>query len=134
MSESPKIGETLCSPARTTKVQVVDDEVFIVKLVSKVLRDLGYEVMGSTSPLEVVTLLRADPGAFDLLVTDLDMPELHGHELIGQVRLLRPALPIVVLTGNMPTESEQIADRYLNKPCTNRSLSRALHEALQLRS
>jgi len=141
MSEPTKILPSLTTPgkpvprnpARVGKVHLVDDESFIVTLNVESLSELGYDVDGSTSALAVSQLLHRDPGAFDLLVTDLGMSELHGHELIKRLRAICPDLPVVVVTGNMPPEKERIADRYLEKPCTADRLSIAISEAFELR-
>ena len=113
------------------KVHAVDDEELIVKVTSRLLGQSGYQVTHSTNPLEVCDLLSHDPEAFDVLVTDLDMPELHGHELIKRLLAIRPDLATVVLTGNLPRTDLQIADWYLLKPCTAESLTVAIAKSLE---
>ena len=116
---------------RVVKVHVVDDEELIVKVTSRFLRQSGYHATHSTNPLEVCDLLRRDPDAFHVLVTDLDMPELHGHELIKRLLAIRPELVTIVLTGTMPTTGLQVADWYLLKPCTPESLTVAIAKSLE---
>jgi len=81
------------------RVLVVDDEVALVRLTQQTLGRLGYQVTGLTSSQEALDLLRADPSAFDLVLTDLTMPPPTGLELAAALRQLRPGLPVVLCTG-----------------------------------
>ncbi len=83
------------------KVLLVDDEPDARELVSRILRDCNCEVQAAASAAEALALARA--GRYDLLVSDIGMPDIDGFELLSRVRALGPArggaLPAVALTA-----------------------------------
>jgi CheY-like chemotaxis protein len=83
------------APAR---VLVVDDEDAIRSFVDRVLRDAGYETALAADGAAAIRLVE-DGGSFDLLLTDLHMPELTGDELARRVRLIHPDIRVLYLTG-----------------------------------
>ena len=96
--------------AGSGRILFVDDEPTITEIGRRMLGPLGYAVTALTSSIEALALVTADPGAFDLLITDLDMPKLSGMELIARVRVLRPDLPIILCTGLAEFEDRARAD------------------------
>lgn len=80
-------------------VLVVDDEAPIRQMERRMLETDGYRVIEAANGVEAVALLAADL-AVDLLVADLDMPELTGEELARQLRATRPALKVLYVTGH----------------------------------
>ena len=92
------------------RVLFVDDEVSIVEVARKILESFGYQVQALTSSTEALERLRADPEAFDLLITDLDMPGTSGIDLVAEARLLRPDLPVILCTGLAEFDDGQKAD------------------------
>lgn len=80
------------------RILIVDDEDAIRSFVDRVLRDAGYETCVAVDGASALRLLEAG-GSFDLLLTDLYMPEMPGDELARRVRLLHPDLSVLYLTG-----------------------------------
>ncbi|MFN0162903.1 MAG: PAS domain S-box protein [Burkholderiales bacterium] len=80
-------------------VLYVDDDEALVSLVTRLLGRRGYQVTGFLKPEEALATLRADPGAFDLLVTDYNMPGLSGLDVARAARAIRPDLRIAVASG-----------------------------------
>jgi CheY-like chemotaxis protein len=79
-------------------ILVVDDEPSICEFLTLVLGGFaGFRVTTTTSPSDA--LRRATSERFDLLLTDLKMPEMYGDELAARVRQARPDLPVLYLTG-----------------------------------
>jgi two-component system cell cycle sensor histidine kinase/response regulator CckA len=100
---------------------------------------LNYEVTACDSPERALDLLRRQPAAYDLLVTDQAMPGMTGPALAAAARHLRPDLPIVLATGFLDeTARADIAtlgiDLVLSKPYTLRDLSTALRSVLETRA
>ena len=87
----------------------VDDDQALVFLVRRLLRRRGYEVSGYTDPHEATAALRAAPQAYDLLVTDYNMPGFCGVDLVREARLIRPDLPVALASGYVTAEIEQAA-------------------------
>jgi chemosensory pili system protein ChpA (sensor histidine kinase/response regulator) len=116
---------------RPLHVLFVDDSVSVRKVAERALKQLGVEVTLATDGADALDKLRT--GRFDLVFTDLEMPRMHGYELIRELRFL-PAfqtLPVVVVTsrsGKKHRDEAQMlgASEYLTKPFTSRSLAAAL--------
>ena len=86
-------------PKGRERILFVDDESQLISLGKRSLGRLGYEVTGLTSSREALALFTADPAAFDLVVTDMTMPELTGTEMVGAMLAVRPDLPVILCTG-----------------------------------
>ncbi len=71
----------------------------LVHMGAKVLGRYGHQVTTTTSSEEALALVAADPGAFDVLITDQTMPVLVGMELARRVSAIRADLPILLCTG-----------------------------------
>jgi CheY-like chemotaxis protein len=114
---------------------LVDDEDAIVRMVQQMLSRLGYQTTVRTSSIEALAAFKADPYGFDLLLTDMTMPNMTGLQLAAMVKSIRPDLPVVVCTGF----SEQLDDAkcaalgismYLMKPVAKRAVAEAIRKAL----
>ena len=117
------------------RVLFVDDEVHLVKMAQKVLGRLGYLVVGETGGQAALDRFRADPSAFDLVVTDQTMPEITGEILAAEVRRLRGDVPIVLCTGHSnrltPERAREIGvDHYVIKPLLAEELGNVVAQAL----
>jgi CheY-like chemotaxis protein len=117
---------------------VVDDDPAIRSLTVRVLHSLpgGGEVIACADGCAAVKALAAAPEAYDLLVTDFDMPGLDGFELAALVRQLRPRLPILLISGHPFTRSEIVQagiDAWLPKPFLIEDLMAALQRLLDTR-
>ena len=97
------------APGKKHRVMYVDDDQALVFLVQRLLRRRGYEVSGFTDPHEATAALRATPDAFDLLVTDYNMPGFCGVDLVREARRIRPDLPVALASGYVTAEIEQAA-------------------------
>jgi len=117
------------------RVLFVDDEVPLALLGKRMLEELGYAVVSTTSGADALAATRADPDAFDLVITDLTMPGMTGTELARQLREIRPGLPVILATGHTAgltaarLGEDGIAEM-IRKPLTLRLLGRALHGVL----
>ena len=121
--------------AGNERILFVDDEKSIVKIASYALRSLGYKVESTTSPVEALNLFRSKPDQFDLVITDLTMPELTGDKLAEEILKIRPGMPIIFSTGfseniNREKAEEIGAAGYLEKPYNKRELTRLVRKVL----
>jgi NADH-quinone oxidoreductase subunit E/NADP-reducing hydrogenase subunit HndA len=117
-------------------VLVVDDEQIVLKSCERILGAEGYEVMTTTSPLEGLSMLKKEP--FDLVITDIRMPEMNGIEFIREARESSPDINIVIITGFPSQESIKEALRlrivdYIPKPFSGALLLEVAEKAVQLR-
>jgi len=113
----------------------VDDDAPVATVTQRVLERSGYRVTTCTSSPEALTLLRADPEQFDLLLTDQTMPTLTGMQLAEAAHALRPDLPIILTSGF--AEVPDVAERralgirdLLQKPANPRDLASVVRRAL----
>ena len=90
-------------------VLYVDDDQPMLVMVEALLQRLGYRVTIVERPREALERVRADPHAFDLVVTDYNMPELNGIELTASIAALRPDLPVVISSGFVSDELRSAA-------------------------
>lgn len=81
------------------RILLVDDEPAIVKWCSQVLVRLGYKVAGFMNGLEALEKFKQDSKSFDLILTDLAMPQITGLELVKQIKEIRSDIPIILCTG-----------------------------------
>jgi len=119
--------------ATAGRILVVDDEPVVNQSCRRVLTEAGFEVQTAQSGRE--GLSRACTQEFDLVITDLKMPDLDGMNLIRSLRKQRPNTAIVVITGYGTISSAIEATRlgvaqYIEKPFTPEELSRAVNGAL----
>ncbi len=84
-------------------VLIVDDETVVIKSCERILAPEGYSVQGATRAQEAMDMIKN--GDFDLVITDLKMPEVDGIELIRWIRKNSPGAGIVVITGYPSQES-----------------------------
>jgi chemotaxis protein histidine kinase CheA len=112
---------------RWHRVLVVDDAISVRKAVSQLLEDAGLEVLTARDGFDALQQLQSE--AVDLVITDLEMPQLNGLELTRQLRLNSDTakLPVVMITSRATDKHRQAAqavgvDHYLTKPYTDAAL------------
>jgi CheY-like chemotaxis protein len=81
------------------RILFVDDEEALVLLGQSMLEDLGYRVTTSTDSTEALSAFSSQPEDFDLVITDQSMPRLNGADFAKALLEIRPALPIILVTG-----------------------------------
>jgi signal transduction histidine kinase/ActR/RegA family two-component response regulator len=77
----------------------VDDEPKVVVVVEQMLKALGYTVEAFTNPRVAIDRFEQGPDDFDMVISDIAMPKITGEKLIKQVRLTRPDIPAILVTG-----------------------------------
>jgi chemosensory pili system protein ChpA (sensor histidine kinase/response regulator) len=112
-------------------VMFVDDSLSVRKVAERALTSLGVDVTIAVDGLDALEKMRT--GSFDLVFTDLEMPRMHGFELIRELRFLKAHkdLPIVVVTSRSGQKHQEQArslgaNEYITKPFTPQSLAAAV--------
>jgi two-component system, probable response regulator PhcQ len=115
-------------------ILLVDDESHVLHALQRTLRSEGYRLLAATDGYKALELLAAEH--VDLIVSDIDMPEMDGVELIKQVRVSHPDVVRMLLTGDASLDSAMHAindgevHRYLTKPWDSAELRATLRDAL----
>jgi signal transduction histidine kinase/ActR/RegA family two-component response regulator len=86
-------------PDGNEKILYIDDEKQIINLGREILEELGYKVVAKTTATDAIEVFRAAPDSFDVVITDMTMPEMTGIELAGQISIIRPGIPIILCSG-----------------------------------
>lgn len=120
---------------RGQRILIVDDEIFFQEVVRDSLCLLKYQVTACVSSLKALEAFKADPGGFDLLITDQTMPEMTGTQLIAEIHAVGGSLPVILCTGYSEIISEEHLGghgitKLLMKPVTIEELARAVSEVL----
>ncbi|MCP4584145.1 MAG: response regulator [candidate division Zixibacteria bacterium] len=101
------------------KILVVDDEPDVVSTLIESLDALGYQAIGAANGVEALEIIEKD--SFDLVITDIRMPEKNGIDLLKDIKSKFPDLPVVIITGYTlayPPEQakKEGAEGYIPKP------------------
>ncbi|MBN1615492.1 MAG: PAS domain S-box protein [Deltaproteobacteria bacterium] len=94
---SQKIVES--SPSGSERVLLVDDEAAIARLETQMLERLGYQVTFRVSSIEALEAFKASPESYDLVITDMSMPNMTGDRLARELIAVRPDIPVIICTG-----------------------------------
>lgn len=122
-------------PKGMERILLVDDETAILKMIAQSLERLGYKVTAKSDPREALALFMNAPNQFDILLTDMAMPNMTGDVLVASIRAIRPNLPAILCTGHSERMNPEIAQgiglsRFLMKPVNRKELSITLRELL----
>jgi len=120
----------------TERILLVDDETPVVQLEKKMLERLGYRATTCTSSLEALEAFRENPAAFDLVITDMTMPDMTGDQLGKELISIRPDIPIIICTGFSERLNKKRAEElgikgYLMKPVVKSDMAQMVRMVLE---
>ena len=122
-------------PEGSGHILYVDDEEPIASLGREMLTSLGYDVAIRLSSIDALEAFRANPRDYDLVITDMTMPNMTGARLAEEMLKIRPDLPIILTTGFSERMDKEAAQKlgcrdFLMKPVSLGDLARAVKRAL----
>jgi len=122
-------------PTGTERILFVDDEGPIAKMGGQVLERLGYIVSIRTSSIEALELFRTKPNDFDLVITDMTMPNMTGDNLANELMKIRPDIPVIICTGYSKKISDETALKigikaFAHKPIVRADLAKTVRKVL----
>lgn len=112
------------------RVLVVDDDEMVATVISLMLTELGHESVVKASPQEALDAFGTSVDDFDVVITDLTMPEINGVELAATMKTLRADIPVLVMSGYTGAVRDipntDLVDQFLSKPLLLDELELAL--------
>ncbi|WP_300459874.1 PAS domain-containing sensor histidine kinase [Desulfobacula sp.] len=123
-----------CFTGRET-ILFVDDEETITEISREALTQLGYRVEAMSSPEDALALFKLNPGYFDVVITDMTMPNMTGIILAEKLFKIRPDIPVIICTGYSSKIDEKKAEQlgfagYLAKPVTMSRIASAIRKII----
>ncbi len=130
-----KVDERNILPMGDEFILYVDDEPSIAQLGNRLLQSLGYTSESTTDPEKALDMLRNDPNKFDLLITDMAMPNMTGDQLVIETLKIRQDMPTIICTGYSSKitkkEATEIGVRaYIMKPINKSELALMVRKVL----
>jgi PAS domain S-box-containing protein len=123
-------------PTGTESILVVEDDSAVRELAVSILRDRGYQVQQSNNAFEALALIKRNP-RFDLVVTDVIMPQMSGKELHEQIKRELPQIKVLLMSGytDDALAHHGVLDEglfFLEKPFSPAKLARRVRETLDV--
>ena len=117
------------------RILLIDDEEQIVSMEQKMLENLGYEVTARTDSTEALKEFSLQPQNFDLVITDMTMPQMTGDELAQKLLDIKPDIPVILCTGFNEdiTEEKALAmgiQKFVMKPVIKNDLATTIRTVL----
>ncbi len=110
-ASAPRSSEPASTPEATARLLVADDDPDVCRTLCSALQLYGYEVDAAHDGAMAWDALNTN--TYDLVITDHTMPKLTGLELIRRVHAVRPDLPCILISGNMPIEETELISPHL---------------------
>ena len=122
-------------PSGTERILFVDDELPIARMGSQILERLGYRVTVRTSSVEALELFCSKPHSFDLVISDMTMPNMTGDELAMELISTRHDIPVILCTGYSKKISDKNAAKigikaFAYKPVVKADLAKTVRKVL----
>ncbi|MCF6248167.1 MAG: response regulator [Desulfobacula sp.] len=133
--ETEEILIEMALPRKGT-ILFVDDEATLVDLAKQILEKFGYKVKAMTDPVEALRKFKTNPDYFDLVISDMTMPQMSGVMLSEKLRKIRSDIPIIICTGHSALIDEEKAKEigisaYAMKPITMVELVKLIQNVLK---
>jgi len=121
-------------PTGTESILVVEDDPAVQELAVIILRDCGYQVEKSNNAFEALELIERNP-QFDLVVTDVIMPQMSGKDLYEQIKKQASHIEVLLMSGytNDALAHHGVLDEglfFLEKPFSPAKLARKVREVI----
>lgn len=124
----------LNSKKAIARILVVEDDEILREMIEKMLDHCGFASVCIDTPQAALDTLAQEPESFDLLMSDVSMPEMNGPELLRKARQLRPGLPALLVSGHTPERLQREAVlpdvSFLPKPFNYASLLTYIQQAI----
>lgn len=122
-------------PIGSETILFIDDEELTVNSMKEMLAKLGYKVIARTDSLQALEIFRSNPDEFDLVITDMTMPNMTGKELAVEFKRILPGIPVILCTGfsdqmDSVRAGEIGIDAFIMKPIIRSRIASVIREVL----
>ncbi len=119
----------------TEHILLIDDEIQIVQMEQQMLQRLGYSVTIRTNSLDALETFARQPHKFDLVISDMTMPDMTGVDLAPQLLKIRPDIPIILCSGFSEVIAEDTVKsigirEFIQKPIAINDLAMTMRKVL----
>jgi PAS domain S-box-containing protein len=134
-SEEVSVREVESYETGTEKILLVDDEESVVKIEKLMLERLGYHVTARLSSVDALEAFKNNLNKFDLVVTDMAMPNMTGDQLAKELISIKPDIPVIICTGFSENISQEKAAAmgikgFLMKPIVTSEMAQVVRKVL----
>ncbi len=137
IDETPvvQMEKTDKTPYGKEYILLIDDEIEITEMNKRALNKIGYQVKISNNPINALELFRSNPDMFDLIITDMTMPQMNGAILSKKLKEIRSDIPVIICTGHSSLIDDEKADQlniegYLMKPVSMSEMANTIRSVL----
>ena len=119
----------------TERLLLVDDEESVVRLEKQMLERLGYTVSAFSYSLEALEAFKSNPDSYDLVISDMTMPNMTGDQLALELMSVRPDIPVIICTGyseriNKEQSEANKVKGFLIKPVVKSEMAQMVRKVL----
>jgi len=134
-SETAVVQQSSKAVTGTERILLVDDEVSVAKLEGQMLSRLGYQATIETSSNDALNSFKGNPDSFDLVISDMTMPDITGDQLAKEILLIKPDTPIIICTGFSERINKEQAEvlgikGFLMKPVVKSDMAQMVRKVL----
>ncbi len=131
----PEIDYRAPIPKGNERILFVDDEESLVYTAERSLGKLGYEVVAERNPIRALKIFKEHAAKFDLVITDMTMPDMTGDRFAEKVMNIRPGIPVILCTGHSERISRETAKEmgiraFVLKPVLAREMANTVRKVL----
>jgi len=131
-----KTKTTFTNPHGSEAILFVDDEQTITNMMQQILEKLGYQVETKLNPKEALDLFQSKPDSFDIVITDMTMPQMTGAKFAEKLKGIRPDIPVIICTGHSDFIDDDKAkllgiNRLVMKPVSKSKIAEAIRDVLK---
>ncbi len=116
------------------RILFVDDEQSLLKVGEKYLTKIGYHVTTQFNPIVALDMFKSYPNSYDIVITDMKMPEMSGDVFRTKIKEIRPDIPIILCSGFADSTTNSEFDKVLTKPVKFDKLSQSIRSLMAIKN
>jgi signal transduction histidine kinase/CheY-like chemotaxis protein len=132
VAAAPPVDPMTAAARRQATIVVAEDQAPVLQVIQRILGRAGYRLLTATCGADALQQVGDFAEPIDMLVTDMIMPGMSGRELADQLRVARPGIKVLYISGHLPDNERDVMSEqtFLAKPFTSRELLDRVGEIL----